>query len=491
MGLGQIILATYGKENCILSNKPDITFFKKVYNYNYYISNETLPQYFKSTPTFGRRVTVKLSKHGDLISNITLFIELPELPQSKHSVLPTGVKKIAWVKKIALALIKYIDLEIGGRIVSRHYSDWLNIDYLFNSKQDGFHYIIGDTVDIITNYTDGKKSYNLYLPLKFFFNTDINQAFPIISIPKQDIKIHIEFNSFNNCIKEQPTHYIETNDNICLFNQNEIIRQNVDGNITIARFNYFDVSTKRIYFEQIYNTFTIPTIDNTKYKITGDTSLFSITPKVSSLIITDEKYIYNNEPIIKNAYLLVNYIYIGSNEQWFFTNNTINYLVPLINTVLEKDMININNIYKLTLTHPTKLIVWRAILRSNIDIKDYFNYSAYPLLENDEPLITNNKLVINSTPRCEIDNYEFYTFFQNYINNFYHSEHIYQFSLGLKSKEQNEYGSLNFSKIDDVYLNLTLNNIVNYKNLINIKAYSIYYNVYEISNGTSSFKFIF
>ena len=52
MGLGLLLLASVGNENNIVNMNPSITFFKKVYKNISYISNEYLPQYFKSTPNF-------------------------------------------------------------------------------------------------------------------------------------------------------------------------------------------------------------------------------------------------------------------------------------------------------------------------------------------------------------------------------------------------------------------------------------------------------
>lgn len=492
MGLGKLLLISSGEENIITSKNTNITFFfKKIASVDNNISNETLPQFFKSTPTFGRRVTVNLSKHGDMISNMTLHIELPELPKSKHTVLPSGVKKIAWVKKTALAMIKYIDLEIGGKIINRHYNDWLNINYEFNSNSRSFYNMIANDIDVVNTFTNGKESYKLYLPLNFFFSIDENFAFPILAIQKQDIKIHIEFNSFENCIRENPSHYIQINENICLFKENEVIRQNVDGNLVIGKFTYFDINTKRVYYEKVYNNFIIPSSSNNKYKIIGDDTKFFVTLKLSSPLVKDESYIYNNTPSIKDAYLLVNYIYISNNERWYFLNNKLSYIIPLVNTVLEKNLINITNNYKLTLSQPTKLLLWRVMLNSNIEVKDYFNFSSSPVLENDEPLVLTNKLFANSLKMCEIDNYEFYSYLQNYMNKFFNSKYIYQYPFSLKVNESEEYGSLNFSKIDDAYLQLNLNKIVNYQNSFNIKAYSIYYNIYEINHGTSAFKFQF
>ena len=210
MGLGLLLLAAYGKENIMMSENPEITYFKKVYKKHTNFSFEILPQYFKSAPNFGRRLTINIAKTADLIKDMTLFIELPEIHLSKHSTLPDDVKKFAWVNKLGLALVKYIDIEIGGILINRHYNDWLNIYHELNSKSDSkIDNIIGKNIKVLTDYTNGKKSYKLYIPLKFFFNLEDSLALPIVSLSKQDIKLHLEFNDFNKCFKETPTHYFE------------------------------------------------------------------------------------------------------------------------------------------------------------------------------------------------------------------------------------------------------------------------------------------
>ena len=111
MGLGLLLLVSVGIENNIVNMMPTITFFKKVYKNTTYISNEYLPQYFKSIPNFGTKQTINISNNGDMIKDMVLYFELPEIPKSNHNHLPCGIKKFSWVKKIGYSLIKYIDLE--------------------------------------------------------------------------------------------------------------------------------------------------------------------------------------------------------------------------------------------------------------------------------------------------------------------------------------------------------------------------------------------
>jgi hypothetical protein len=89
MGLGLLILVSVGKENIYLSSEPEITFFKMAHKRHTNFSTETIAQYFKSTPDFGRRVTVNLSKNADLLGPIILYVELPDIIMENSSVLPS------------------------------------------------------------------------------------------------------------------------------------------------------------------------------------------------------------------------------------------------------------------------------------------------------------------------------------------------------------------------------------------------------------------
>lgn len=490
MALGLLLLASVGKENIYFNVDPNITFFKSVFKKYVNTSHEILPQYFRSSPNFGRRLSAKIAKNSDLIKDITLYFELPDIPLGNHSTLPSGIKKFAWTNKIALAMIRYIDVEIGGVLFSRHYGDWLNIEHEIQHSNDiGWEQNIGKNVKILVDYSNGKPSYKLYVPLSFFFNMNVDVGLPIGAITKQDIEIHVELNDFNQCYKESPTNYFQIDSYICLYSTNELILQNVDGVKSAGEFIYFDISTKRVYYNIIYGNFLVPNIINTKYNITGKLSGFSLIPITNSIIVRDEPYFPYDTPALKDAYILVNYIYLDAEERWYFLNNELEYVVPLTSTVLEKDIKSLNSNYILKLTNPHKALFWRAQLASNYDINDVFNYTSMPLTPSSEPLVNTNKLLINSIARNEIYNSEYYTYLQTYINKVYSNEGIYMFSFGLHPMEYKPKGTMNFSMVDDSTLILGLNKIVNYNNSINFRAYGLYYNVLVIKNGNCSFKY--
>ena len=66
---------------------------------------------------------------------------------------------------------------------------------------------------------------------------------------------------------------------------------------------------------------------------------------------------------------------------------------------------------------------------------------------------------------------------------------IMLYSFSLFPNEYQPSGSLNFNRIDDAYLQLKLNKIVNYQNPVLIKAYGVHLNVFRIIDGLGSLVF--
>ena len=487
MGLGLLLLVSVGKENIYLSSEPEITFFKIAYKRHTNFSIETVSQYFKSTPDFGRRVTVNLSKTADLLGGIYLYVELPDIIKENHSTLPTGIKNFAWVKKIGLALLNYVDLEIGGILIDRQFGDYLNIwsELVINlGLKKGLNKMLGN-VDILTNYSNGKNSYKLYIPLNFWFCQDSGLALPIIAMIHNDIKIHVQFNDFNKCYIQSPTHYVKTVEPFTLFKKGEIIRQTVRNQNIIGKFTYFDGIKGILYYDKIKDDFLIPSKDSdVNYIITGDETNFQQNILPFEIIIKDEDYFRFNLPSIQNSYLLVNYIYLDNAERFIFINNEHEYLVPVVQNIQEQKFNSSNISYKIPYYNPIKIIFWRAQLLSNYNSNDLFNYTLDPIVSISNKIIETEHLVLNSINRMELNKSEYYTYIQVYQNKFVSPpDGIHMFSFGINTMEYQPSGTLNFSKIDDAFIKINLNKVVNYQNPIFLRSYGIQLNLFRVING--------
>jgi hypothetical protein len=481
MGIGLLNLVSIGKENIYLSTEPEITYFKIAYKRYSNFSTETIAQYFKTVPDFGRKVTVNISKTADLLGQIYLWVKLPDIITSNHSSLPPDVKKFGWNKKPGLSIIRYVDLEISGILIERNYGDWLNIWYELTTtlgKKKSFTKMIGD-IDLLTDYSNGKKSYSLNIPLNFWFCQDSGLALPLVSMIHNDIKIHVEFNDFDLCFKQSPTHYINVNDTICLFKPNEIIQQTYNSNTVSGRFVYFDFVNQNIYYNKIKGDFVIPTSASQKIPIIGQESLYETNINVTTTVVKDESYFRFNNPSIIESYLLVNYIYLDNDERFKFLTKTHQYLIPVVQNIPEHVGYSTNIAYKIPFINPNKIIFWRCCLLSNINNNDSFNYTI-----NEEPICEKSQIILNSVSRIGVTNNEIYTLLQNHMNNFVSSQNgINMYSFSLNPLEYQPSGTCNFSQIDDTYLQLTLNKKINYQNPVNIRAYGIQYNLFRIADG--------
>ena len=184
MGGGLLQLVAYGAQDVYLTGNPQITFFKAVYRRHTNFSIEAIEQTFNGQPSFGSRVTCQISRNGDLINRIYLQLSL------------TGTSN--YCKYFGLRIINYVEIEIGGQRIDRHYAHWL---YVWNeltlpvSKRDGYNDMVGaygGTVNSSINKT-------LYIPIEFWFCRNVGLALPLIALQYHEVKININFESEVNC----------------------------------------------------------------------------------------------------------------------------------------------------------------------------------------------------------------------------------------------------------------------------------------------------
>lgn len=123
------------------------------------------------TPGFGKKVSCTISRNGDLITDVFLEIKLRK---------KAGVTKTWWP---AEALIKEVELEIGGQRIDRHTSTWLRIfDELFRKDDDkaGYRRLVDFTDE--EQASDAQIDKRFYVPLCFFFNRNPGLAIPLIAL---------------------------------------------------------------------------------------------------------------------------------------------------------------------------------------------------------------------------------------------------------------------------------------------------------------------
>ena len=182
MGGGLMQLVAYGAQDVFLTGKPEISFFKVVYRRHTNFAMESIEQTFNGNPALGNRVTCTISRNGDLVTNMWLECEL----NSTSSNL---------VNSVGHALIEYVELEIGGQRIDKHYGEWLEVWSeltLPEEKRAGFKEMIGRRDAGSSTSPETKQ---LYVPFQFFFCRNPGLALPLIALQYHEVKINLKFRS--------------------------------------------------------------------------------------------------------------------------------------------------------------------------------------------------------------------------------------------------------------------------------------------------------
>jgi hypothetical protein len=180
MGGGLLQLVAYGAQDVYLTGNPQITFWKVVYRRHTNFSMEAIEQSFNGSPRFGSRVTAQISRNGDLIHRMWLQLDMPKL-----------VGTAAYVDFAGLALIKSVELEIGGQKIDKHYGEWMHIWNELSmpaGKAAGYNKMVGSS-----DSQGAAAKTTLYVPLEFWFCRNPGLALPLIALQYHDVKVNIEF----------------------------------------------------------------------------------------------------------------------------------------------------------------------------------------------------------------------------------------------------------------------------------------------------------
>lgn len=439
MAGGLIQLVAYGVQDIYLTAHPQITFFKVLYRRHTNFSIESILQNFSSNANFGDTVSCTVSRSGDLVGKIILYVELPAIPKfiNKQTGEEDLYKKMAWVNNLGYALIQEIYIEIGGKVIDKHYGEWMYIWSQINNKQDyALSKMIGN-VPQIYEFTNGKPGYQLYIPLEFWFCRNLGLAIPLVSLSSDDVKLTVTFRKLLECYRVGPTHSIEIMENIAPLKPGDFIEQTVNKQTIYGYVTGFDYLNKKLYYIKIqnsnaikktfesyqedininvkklyqssgFNPVPVQTIQNLvqnqiqypsqehflsipkqiinnpdypsniPYRIYNSISRAYVTPKPNSYELIEQTN-FQNDPRFVNAFLYVDYVYLDSEERNKFSRTNHEYLIEQIqfNQVLGIKSPNIKQ--KLSINHPTKAIYWVAQLDNLVGpntINDLFNYTT-------------------------------------------------------------------------------------------------------------------
>ena len=192
MGGGLMQLVAYGAQDIYLTGNPQITFFKVVYRRHTNFSMEAIEQTLSGNVAASSSVTSTISRNGDLISR--MYIEHdPGASVDENN--------------YGHAMIDYIELEIGGQRIDKHYGHWMEVwAELTEPNPTGSSANTDDgLIGAFTKFqrmacaggvtTDDKSPGVISVPLQFWFCRNPGLALPLIALQYHEVKIKIAFSA--------------------------------------------------------------------------------------------------------------------------------------------------------------------------------------------------------------------------------------------------------------------------------------------------------
>jgi hypothetical protein len=212
MGGGLMQLVAYGAQDVYLTGNAQITYFKVVYRRHTNFSMECIEHPIDSA-RFGGRHTVQVLRNGDLATRMYLRVVLPKITGANvvYAADDFSNTRVAWVRRVGHALVKNIQLTIGGSEIDKVWGTWLDLWYELThttEQEKGYRAMIGDVDDLVVPKGAQTSSatevvlpeYTLYIPLQFWFNRNTGLALPLIALQYHEVRLNIELEEASKLI---------------------------------------------------------------------------------------------------------------------------------------------------------------------------------------------------------------------------------------------------------------------------------------------------
>ena len=437
-------LVAYGAQDIYLTGQPQITFFKSVYRRHTNFATESILQTINGQPAPGNRVSVTVSRNGDLLKNLWIQYKPNGFVSNSNSVfnMPSD---------FGHALLDYLELEIGGQLIDRQYGRWLTIwRDLTETNPVGCQGQVTDTgAEPPINSTSGSA------------NELSAQGF---STRYQRMSYTHQFNSTEPAtdMTLAPTEaYIPMRFWFC---------RNPGLAIPLIALQYHEVKFN-INFQQAAQVF--PAFEGTT------------TPTSSQL------------PGYNSIVVYADYVYLDTTERRQFAQNAHEYLIDQLQW--QNDSAG-NSSIRLNFNHPVKELIWTGAPNYNLGLNlpgaDYYEMVQGPatpsqIVQGDNSynsgalVNTQCKIVLNGTDRFTWRNLKYFT--RNQVWDCHTgfgatgiADSIAVYSFALRPEEHQPSGTCNFSRIDTAQLQFLYGTG---ESTASIDIYAVNYNVLRIMSG--------
>ena len=309
--------------------------------------------------------------------------------------------KFAWVKKLGHSIIDYIDINIGGEKIDRHYGEWIDIWFELAGNKNmikTYNKLIGNREELTNFNREPKYPYTLMVPLQFWFCKYNGLALPLVAMQYSDVSVKLKLRKIEECC-------------------------------------YVDDEIKNIAIQDLF--------DN-EYSVTD--------------IDVNDQLIFTNG--LKGS-LYIDYIFLDGPERRKFAQVAHEYLIDQTEIQIETHTENLVSTI-LSFNYCSKELIWVAQKQSHIENDDqhtecmWWNYG----INKDGTVnpIMSSKIEFSGYSIISEQNGNYFNYLQPYSRHKNTpSDGINVYSFSLRPEEQQPTGSCNFSRMSYSRLYLTIN----------------------------------
>jgi len=450
--------------------------------------------------------------YNNIIKQLTYYFSNFIYYKKKYESLNMGLIEYAWINNIGHHYFTDFNVELDGQIIESYSNDYLNIFNSHNLKDnetDNYNELIGN-VDSLNKLSSSKKTYDIYIPLIFWFNRSSTNALPIVSMKHSEVTINIKLNEITNLVyfydyvKEYEnllilylpyiSHNIINNNNPeSLWDSNyNVQRSDIDNveylnreRIYIYKFNKLTKELLKLKFSNLSDSdldtfFNNYSSDTNKYFLSkldwinfrnnsesnSDSSVIKICKNINlykSPYFADENFLLSQIPR-PNITFLTEYIYLDELERNKFASNNLEYIVNLPSQITT----NIPNTEYFTtdidLLKPSKDLIWFIKCNLSKNGLNKFSFKDPNILNSclffDEKIVSDMKFTVHDLQLIDFDKGEnLYLYSNKYhkLNSTNNNILFYYSNFSLFPEEDQPSGTINFSVVKGKNIQIKIN----------------------------------
>ena len=209
---GELQLMSSGPQEKFFTLDPDYSHFLESFKKHTNFSNEYVDLDPENEADFGSTVKFKIPQNqGDLLKTLSLKVTLPHITTSG----------VCYQESAGHALIEHVDLIIGGKVIQRLTSDWLQIyseHFVTQTKQIALEELIGKFPErtahrrvsakeiVARNALGNTEDISFFVDLPFYFYNHPELAIPLCAINRQEVEVEFKLRTAQEIV-------IQTNGN--------------------------------------------------------------------------------------------------------------------------------------------------------------------------------------------------------------------------------------------------------------------------------------